>query len=179
MAQTARLDPDHDVARSSRPRLDRHPHLQLCAYYCGLEDEGRGSPAARRRMDGPAEFESLYPSKRLLAGRHCRLAEPGRPTGSSPRILCFEHLEGTCAPAGSRLYRSGCAMLTEPPRVCALAKQAYAEADETLIPAASPRPGRGAGCARTFSSPCRGCRRGRPRRRSSSIRAPRRTRGRG
>src|ERR1700736_4003780 len=38
--------------------------------------------------------------KRLLAGRHCRLAEPGRPTGSSPRILCFEHLEGTCTPAG-------------------------------------------------------------------------------
>jgi hypothetical protein len=46
------------------------------------------------------EFESLYPSKRFLAGRHCRLAEPGRPTGSCPRILCFEHLEGTCAPAG-------------------------------------------------------------------------------
>ena len=26
---------------------------------------------------------------RLLAGRHCRLAEPGRPTGSSPRIPVF------------------------------------------------------------------------------------------
>src|SRR5258708_16456467 len=48
----------------------------------------------------PYKFESLYPSKRLLAGRHCRLAEPGRPTGSSLRILCFEHLKRTCAPAG-------------------------------------------------------------------------------
>src|SRR6266446_6249387 len=48
----------------------------------------------------PYRFESLYPSERLLAGRHCRLAEPGRPTGSSPRIPCFEHLKGTCAPAG-------------------------------------------------------------------------------
>jgi hypothetical protein len=46
---------------------------------------------------GDRGFESLYPSKPLLAGRHCRLAEPGRPSGSSPRILCFEHLEGTCA----------------------------------------------------------------------------------
>ena len=27
-------------------------------------------------------------------------AKPGRPTGSSPRILCFEHLERTCTPAG-------------------------------------------------------------------------------
>jgi hypothetical protein len=48
----------------------------------------------------PYRFESLYPSRRLLAGRHCRLAEPGRPTGSSPRILCFEHLKRTCTPAG-------------------------------------------------------------------------------
>ena len=49
---------------------------------------------------GDRWFESLYPSKRSLAGRHCRLAEPGRPTGSRLRILCFEHLKGTCAPAG-------------------------------------------------------------------------------
>jgi len=40
------------------------------------------------------------PFRGLLAGRHCRLAKPGRPTGSSPRILCFEHLERTCTPAG-------------------------------------------------------------------------------
>jgi hypothetical protein len=49
---------------------------------------------------GDRGFESLYPSKRSLAGRHCRLAEPGRPTGSSSRILCLEHLERTCTPAG-------------------------------------------------------------------------------
>jgi integrase len=34
--------------------LIAHPHLQLCAHHSGVEDEGRGSPAARRRMDGPA-----------------------------------------------------------------------------------------------------------------------------
>jgi hypothetical protein len=34
-------------------------------------------------------FESLYPSKRLLAGRLCRLAGPRRPTGSRPRIPVF------------------------------------------------------------------------------------------
>src|SRR5438552_13244089 len=28
MAQIARLDPDHHLARSARPRLDRHPYLQ-------------------------------------------------------------------------------------------------------------------------------------------------------
>src|SRR5260370_26125888 len=38
---------------------------------------------------GARGFESLYPSKRLLAGRHCRLARPGRPTGSSLRIPVF------------------------------------------------------------------------------------------
>ena len=52
------------------------------------------------RSERDRRFESLYLSKRLLASRRCRLAEPGRPTGSSPRILCFEHLKGTCAPAG-------------------------------------------------------------------------------
>src|SRR6266481_2146031 len=57
--------------------------------------------ASNRTNHSPLEGSNpLYPSKRLLAGRHCRLAEPGRPTGSSLRILCFEHLEGTCAPAG-------------------------------------------------------------------------------
>jgi hypothetical protein len=46
--------PDHDLARSARPRLDRHPYLQLCAHHRSLEDEGRGSPAAQGRMDRPA-----------------------------------------------------------------------------------------------------------------------------
>src|SRR6266850_7759139 len=55
---------------------------------------------SRRSFSLDHWWEVLYPSKRSLAGRHCRLAEPGRPTGSSLRILCFEHLEGTCAPAG-------------------------------------------------------------------------------
>ena len=53
MAQIARVHSGHHAARSQRPRADRHPHLQLRAHQCGLEDEGRGSPAARRRMDGP------------------------------------------------------------------------------------------------------------------------------
>src|SRR4029077_17982415 len=47
---------------------------------------------ARQRsspQSGDREFESLYPSRRLSAGRHCRLAGPGRPAGSRPRIPAF------------------------------------------------------------------------------------------
>ena len=50
---------------------------------------------------------------------------------------------------------------------------------DPLTSPAWPRPGRGCGCARTFSLPCRGCRHGRPHRCSSSIRAPRQRRDRG
>src|SRR3984893_6640907 len=64
----------------------------------GLKEALRDNWAHPSR--GDRGFESLYPSERLLAVRHCRLAEPGRPTGSSPRILCFEHLKRTCASAG-------------------------------------------------------------------------------
>ena len=46
--------PTDDAARSARPGADRHPHLQLRAHQRGLEDEGRGSAAARRRLDDPA-----------------------------------------------------------------------------------------------------------------------------
>jgi hypothetical protein len=74
--------------------------------------------SAALRLAGEIErdrqFESLYPSKRLLAGRHCRLAEPGRPIGSSPRILCFEHLEGTCTPAGRPRRKSRGRLRLEP-----------------------------------------------------------------
>ena len=48
------VDPGHDIARSARPGIDRHAHLQLRADQRGLEDEGRGSAAARRRVDDPA-----------------------------------------------------------------------------------------------------------------------------
>ena len=37
--------------RDLRDRADRHAYLQLCADRRGLEDEGRGFAAARRRMD--------------------------------------------------------------------------------------------------------------------------------
>jgi hypothetical protein len=47
----------------------------------------------REQMSSPSPgdqgFESLYPSRRLSAGRHCRLAGPGRPAGSRPRIPVF------------------------------------------------------------------------------------------
>jgi hypothetical protein len=48
--------PSHDAARSARPRVDCHPHLQLCAHYCRGEDEGesRRPRAARRRRGGSA-----------------------------------------------------------------------------------------------------------------------------
>ena len=78
------------------------------------EEKGRRSirVVARRCpfSRGDQRFESLYPSKRLLAGRYCRLAGPGRPAGSSLRILCFEHLEKTCTPAG-RPRRKSCGRL--------------------------------------------------------------------
>src|ERR1700730_16511719 len=61
---------------------------------------GKRCSAPTERGPGDRGFESLYPSKGLLAGRLCRLAEPGLPTGSSLRSLCFEHLEGTCTSAG-------------------------------------------------------------------------------
>jgi hypothetical protein len=46
--------PGDDVTRSARSRADCHSHLQLRAHQRGLEDEGRGPPAARRRLDDPA-----------------------------------------------------------------------------------------------------------------------------
>ena len=71
---------------------------------------GRRDRWSRRARVSP--LKSLYPSKRLLAGRHCRQAGPGWPAGSRPRIpLFFEHQERTCTPAG-RPRRSpvrGCA----------------------------------------------------------------------
>jgi hypothetical protein len=46
-----------------------------------VPERSNGEPLSLSRV-GDRGFESLYPSKRLLAGRHCRLAGPGRPTGS-------------------------------------------------------------------------------------------------
>jgi hypothetical protein len=46
-------------------------------------------PKKRLSSYGDRGFESLYPSRRLSAGRHCRLAGPGRPAGSRPRIPVF------------------------------------------------------------------------------------------
>jgi hypothetical protein len=54
VAQIAEVDPGHDIARSARPGLDRNADLQLRAHQRGVEDEGRGPSAARRRLDGPA-----------------------------------------------------------------------------------------------------------------------------
>src|SRR5712671_4913852 len=56
-------------------------------------------------LTGDRGFESLYPSKRLLAGRHCRLAGPGRPTGSSPTNPCV--LSTWRGPAPRQVGRDG------------------------------------------------------------------------
>ena len=48
---------DRDLARSARPGADRDAHLFLRAHHRGAEDEGRGSPAARRGLDGAAARE--------------------------------------------------------------------------------------------------------------------------
>ena len=43
---------------------------------CGSLHRG-GTLESVADLTGDRGFESLYPSKRLLAGRHCRLAGPG------------------------------------------------------------------------------------------------------
>jgi len=93
----------HSLYEQSDPDRVAEPEgvlLVRSARYEEIDDYRRSTSPPRESSERDRGFESLYPSKRLLAGRHCRLAEPGRPTGSSLRILCFEHLEGTCAPAG-------------------------------------------------------------------------------
>src|SRR6266478_473158 len=59
----------------------------------------------RALAQGDRGFESLYPSKRLSAGRHCRLAGPGRPAGSRPRIPVF--LSTWSGPAPRQVGRHG------------------------------------------------------------------------
>jgi hypothetical protein len=39
MAQAAQFNSGHDAARSTRPRADRYPHLQLRSHQRGVEDE--------------------------------------------------------------------------------------------------------------------------------------------
>src|SRR6266478_8322765 len=92
-ASTSRAIPDR-VAEPEGVLLVRS------ARYEEIDDYRRSTSPPRESSERDRGFESLYPSERLLAGRHCRLAEPGRPTGSSPRILCLEHLKRTCASAG-------------------------------------------------------------------------------
>jgi hypothetical protein len=107
MAQTTRLDPDYDLARSARSRPDRHSHLQLCPHHRGLEDEGRGSPAARRRMDGPAARERRQGTRDALPSRARRLVADtvAIESGKAPPLPAPE-LDVAMADAG----RSGAAM---------------------------------------------------------------------
>ena len=93
----------HSLYEQSDPDRVAEPEgvlLVRSARYEEIDDYRRSTSPPRESSERDRGFESLYPSERLLAGRHCRLAEPGRPTGSSPRILCFEHLKRTCASAG-------------------------------------------------------------------------------
>ena len=93
----------HSLYEQSDPDRVAEPEgvlLVRSARYEEIDDYRRSTSPPRESSERDRGFESLYPSKRLLAGRHCTLAEPGRPTGSSPRILCFEHLKRTCTPAG-------------------------------------------------------------------------------
>ncbi len=72
---------------------------------CGHETRHL-APLERRNLvelsDDPSDrgFESLYPSKRLLAGRHCSWSDRAGLPGVAHESLCFEHLNGICAPAG-------------------------------------------------------------------------------
>ena len=60
----------------SRPEADSLPEILF-------------APVVLSLLRGDRGFESLYPLTRLLAGRHCRLAGPGWPAGSRPRIPVF------------------------------------------------------------------------------------------
>src|SRR3984893_9244738 len=55
--------------RDLRDRALRPTPLQLRAHRCGLEDEGRGSAAARRRMDGPAARERRQGTRDAVPSR--------------------------------------------------------------------------------------------------------------
>ena len=53
LAQAAKIDPDHDDARSARPGTDCDADLLVCAHHSGPENEGRGFTAAWRRLGSP------------------------------------------------------------------------------------------------------------------------------
>src|SRR5579862_7520899 len=64
MAQIAGVDSRYDAARHAGSSADRHPHLLVCTDWCGVEYEGRGSAAARRRVVNPT------PRERRQAAHH-------------------------------------------------------------------------------------------------------------
>ena len=68
MVQIVQVDTGHDVTPSG---IDRHPHLQLRPHQCGLEDEGRGSPAPQRgwtvRLHAKGGKQHSMPCRHALA----------------------------------------------------------------------------------------------------------------
>ena len=101
MAQIAHIDPGHEFARPARPGIDRHADLQFRADRRGLEDEGRGSAAARCRMDGPAARERRQAAHACRAiMRWPRRCAPISTPPASPRIAragCSAPRAGTTA----------------------------------------------------------------------------------
>jgi hypothetical protein len=73
------------------PKAMNNPFFDIARDGCTIPHKptGAAGPTTELTMVGDRGFESLYPSTRLSAGRHCRLAGPGRPAGSRPRIPVF------------------------------------------------------------------------------------------
>jgi acetolactate synthase-1/2/3 large subunit len=81
------IDPT-EITRILKPSLGivADAKAALAALHNALE---RRNPRRQSRKEELDALKSLYPSRRLSAGRHCRLAGPGRPAGSRPRIPVF------------------------------------------------------------------------------------------
>ena len=114
------------------------------------------------------------------------IAGTGVPTAAGAEIGAFDapgpshaHMAAAQMPTVATKVAATAAFRRLMLRSCILLPRSSRESFDALTSPASPRPGRGRGCARTFSLPCQGCRHGRRHRCSSSIRAPRPRRDRG
>ena len=106
VAQAHRQYSDRDRARSSRPRVDLHPHLFVRAHHRRAHDEGRGSTAAK------AQAGSCACTRKAASITRCRAItrSPRRyaPTSTPPalrktaRAISSAHRRGIPLPCSSK-----------------------------------------------------------------------------
>ena len=99
VAHADRQHSDRNLARLTRPRADRHPHLFVCAHHRGAAHEGRGSSAQGRRLAGAASRERRQAARDAVSPHACGDAAglyrlpPASPTIA--RAGSFEPAQGT------------------------------------------------------------------------------------